>query len=748
MSKTWCLTKNAEEKLIQALKEDGDPQKMVDRGSEGRLKWFGDLLGEENARNLNALFEEKMLLKSQINGFKSFIKRVGGSPKVQRDFLSRLERLKTALTKGEVDQYLQEYVQRKLGIEPLTENQFKVVSDLSNKVSELTKDFDPKEMKWKSEDSRKMKGALQVELEKYVQELKDGKTLGQIARQRGTQFKEEFVKNPARAILNVGLDSAKEIANTSVSLVASMDNSLFGRQGILTLISGHPKIWFKNFIKSFDDIAKTFGGEKTTDTLLSELYSDPLYMNGEYQKAKIIDVVDEQYPTSLPRQLAESKFLPLKAFGKGFEASEAAFKNGSLRMRTELYKMIRNAKEAKGIEMTDEEIIGTGKVVNSLLARGDLGRQNNNPIVRFFMWAPKMLKADLDVITAHQFSDIPKEDRKTALKNLATIVAVSAVIESVASALGAETELDPRSSDFLKVDKKYGFLRGIPQLITLASRLMTGTYKNKNGEIIKYEPGFGKQSRMDAVVSFVRGKAPPATGAIWDQLAGQDYQGNVPTMSSVLMGKGVPISIQNLVKLSKDPSTDNAIGVVADFFGLNANLNPESNIQSEVIPENTVVKPDDLFSTIEIYAKALGADPEDAINKFLSGQKIIQVNDGGIIVVKRQSVEDSQKFKKEWVESHGGSTKDIKEVKLDHVVPNKLGGSELEDNWAVIPTSVWSMNTKVENTLIKAVKEGKISKKEAQNLIKEYKNPSVDSQGNVTEDPDKELGEEIIQKYK
>lgn len=764
----WCLTKVAEQKLLEALKEDGDPQKMVDRGSEGRLKWFGDLLGGENAHNLNNLFEQKMLLKSQVNGFKSFIARVGGSPEIKRDFVSKVERLQKALTKGEVDQYLEDYVSKRLGFEGLSENQYKVIDEMTKKISDYSKEYDPKTQEWASEEAKTMKGATERALENFVEDTMRGKTIGQVMRQRGGRFKAEFAKNPARAVGSMILDSANEIARSSTPIVATLDNSLFGRQGIAALLTGHPKLWARNFAKSFVDIVKEYKGQKTTDALLSDLYSNPRYMNGEYRKAGIIDVTEEQYPNlsltervskALANAGSENKtpiklaLSPARILGRTFAAAEAAFKNGSLRMRTELYDMMANAKIDKGIEMTPEEIKGAGKVVNSILARGDIGRLGGNPIVRLMTWAPKMLKADLDILTAHSFEDIPASDRKVAFGNLAKIVAATFVIETVAGATGHKTELDPRSSDFLQIDGKYGFLRGMPALITLAARMLPqalggGQYKNASGQLVKYEAGIGKRSRLDALISFLRGKAPPATGAVWDIAAGQDYSGNPPTFSSVMLQRGVPISMQNLLKVAQDPSVDNAMGWVADFLGLNSQLQPSPNIQSQVIPDKTVVSKGDFMSTLEVYAKAMGTDPETAMSRFLTGQKIMQVSDGGIIVVARQSVGDSQQFKKDWVEKNGGSVSDIKEVKLDHVVPNKLGGEEQASNWAVVPTSVWSANTKIEDTLIKAVKDKKLSLKDAQNLMKEYKNPGVDANGFATEDPDKEKGQEIIDKYK
>jgi hypothetical protein len=126
----------------------------------------------------------------------------------------------------------------------------------------------------------------------------------------------------------------------------------------------------------------------------------------------------------------------------------------------------------------------------------------------------------------------------------------------------------------------------------------------------------------------------------------------------------------------------------------------------------------------------------------------MQVSDGGIIVVNRQSITDSQQFKKDWIKKHGGKIEDIKEVKLDHVVPNKMGGEELKDNWAIVSSSIWSNNTKIETTLIRAVKNGKIKLKDAQDLIKKYKRVGKDSQGNIMENPDKKIGLDILNKFK
>ena len=734
----WCLTKQAEAKLLEALEKDGNPQKMVDRGTEGRLAWFAQYVGEENATHLNYVFETKMLLKSQQKGMQSFVNSIGGSKQIQTDFLSKVNRLKTALSNKELDQYLETFVSQRLGTS-INEEEFKTISKLSDDLNKLKESFDSDNKIWKSEKDGIDFGAKQQALNVFIENLKSGdKPVKEMLKDRGYRFKEELeTKGKIRATANILLDTAKTIAENSVALVASFDDSFIGRQGIVTLLTGHPKVWGKAGIKSIGDFANTLRGKNAEDALMATVFSDPLYITGEYEKAKIIDRMEEQYPTSLAQKIP--------VVGRFLKASDVAFKNSGVRIRTETYKILRDVKESRGIEMTPEQVVGLGKVINSMSARGSLGRFDN-PLIRLAMWAPKMLKADLDILTAHTFSDIPKADKKVALDNLVKIILATVIIESIATLNDKEsTEFNPLSSDFLKLkfgDTRINFLRGMQGIIVLVARMLMNKYKSATtGEIKDYGSGFGETSRFDALLNFFVNKAPPATRGVIDVLRGRNFAGDEPTLSSTLIQTGVPITIQNVIQLVKNPTIDKAFGVVLDFFGIGSNTFRDSNIKSEIIPTNEVIKNEDFMSMVQVYAKALGTDPETAFNRIFSGQKIMQVSDGGIIVVARQDVADSEAFKKQWVKDNGGSVKDMKEVKLDHTIPNKLGGSESPDNWKVVPTAVWSSYTKVENALIKAVKDKKVSLKEAQQMIVEFKKID-DTKDRATR------GQEIIDQFK
>ena len=733
----WCLTKQAEQDVKSALAKDGDPQKMIDRGSEGRLAWFAQHVGAENAERLNYLFETKMLLKSQQKGFESFVKYMGGTKEVKRDFLSKVGRLEKALDKKEVNQFLETFVSRRLGVS-VNKEEYASITKLSDKLNTLRENYNPDTMSWNNKLNQDDYGSTQVTLNHFIKSLKNPEqSVVGMLKDRGYQFKADSKNGIVRATGKLLVDTAKQVADTSVSLVASVDNSFVGRQGIFTLLTGHPKIWGKTFVKSIGDFVKVVGKNKAEDALMAQVFSDPLYMNGEYQKAGIVDRSEEEYPTTLPER------LPI--VGRFFKASDVAFTNSGVRMRTELYKTLRALKISQGTEMTTEQVKGLGKVINSLSARGNIGRLNS-PITRLLMWAPSMLKADFDIMTGHQFSDIPKADKKIAFDNLVKIIIATVFIETIATLNDDEkTELDPRSSDFLKLkfgDTRISFLRGVAGLIVLTAKMITGQTKSATtGEISDLESGFGKTSRFDTLLNFFVNKAPPSTRSLIDITRGRDFKGDTPTFSSILMQTGVPISVQNVIELVKNPTIDQTFGTILDFFGFSSNTFRDSNTKTEIIPTNEVLKNEDFMSMVQVYAKAMGEDPETAFNRIFTGQKIMQVSNGGIVVVERQDVGDSQAFKKEWVKENGGRTSDMKEVKLDHTIPIKLGGTEKPKNREIVPNAVWSSYTKTENALIKAVKDKKIKLKDAQDLIVEFKN--IDD----TKDR-KVFGEEIQSKYK
>jgi hypothetical protein len=138
----------------------------------------------------------------------------------------------------------------------------------------------------------------------------------------------------------------------------------------------------------------------------------------------------------------------------------------------------------------------------------------------------------------------------------------------------------------------------------------------------------------------------------------------------------------------------------------------ESGDKPKFNPDETT-SDQSVISTVWAYAKAIGVDPATAFDRIFTGQKIRYVSNG-TVVVERLPLSASQAEKK----AQGGTGSD---VKLDHTVPLQLGGSNEKSNLKLVPTTIWESYTPVENFLGTNLRAGKLSKKEVQSLISDFK---------------------------
>jgi len=140
--------------------------------------------------------------------------------------------------------------------------------------------------------------------------------------------------------------------------------------------------------------------------------------------------------------------------------------------------------------------------------------------------------------------------------------------------------------------------------------------------------------------------------------------------------------------------------------------------QQERDPEQFESDSDASFiDKVKVYAEAVGTDPVTAFNRIFTGQ-VIRRTDNGAIIVERMSYEDSQQVKKD----RGGNNQTFK---LDHTIPLQLGGSNSEKNLVLVPTEEWERNTPVENYLGEALREERVSKKDAQEYIQAFKDGTM-----------------------
>jgi hypothetical protein len=180
--------------------------------------------------------------------------------------------------------------------------------------------------------------------------------------------------------------------------------------------------------------------------------------------------------------------------------------------------------------------------------------------------------------------------------------------------------------------------------------------------------------------------------------------------------------VEKVYKLKEKGSLEEAQALVDELSDEDYELyqrvkkeNPQDGSKPEYkagegVSENSVIK------SVITYAEAIGTNPVTAFNRIFTGQKIRRV-DNGAIIVERMPLEKSEKVK-----SDRGATENMR---LDHTIPLQLGGSNSKNNLKLVDTSVWSSYTPVENYLGKKLRDNKVSKKEAQNLILRFKNNEI-----------------------
>lgn len=568
-----CLFKETKDRFVQALKSgELNIDKLSNLAtSEERRAVLSKFVGEENAAQVNALFESNLLKKNQNAAMISWIKSVAGlKPEVKRDLVAKIEKLGSVLTPEERSTFFQDLASQRLGTE--------VTREQASKISELANAF--KEAK-ANPNSGIEYGATEVALNNYVNDIKLKNSEQTFA--EGIDF---LKKNPI-----VGTkEGIQKIAGIAKGIKASLDDSAIFRQGWKTMFT-NPGTWAKNALQSFKDIASQLGkSAKSSDVLdgiKAEILSRANNRSGIYKNMKLdIGNLEEAFPTSLPEK------IPL--FGRLYKASEVAYTGFLYRMRADIADQMVEIASKSGVDVTNKaEVESIGKLINSLTGRGSLGSlEKVGSEINTVFFSPKMLKANIDFLTAHQLQKgVSPFVRKQAAINLAKVVTGIASIMAIANTLKpGSVEFDPRSSDFGKIrinNTRFDISGGMSSIITLAARTLPGlagqktyTKSSTTGKLTETNTGkYNSKSSMDILGEFSMNKLAPLAAVLRDIYNKKDFDGNpvslLPTKKNQyqgeLMNLVVPLPITNAIELYQSKDAPILAGIIADALGISTN---------------------------------------------------------------------------------------------------------------------------------------------------------------------------------
>jgi hypothetical protein len=546
------------------------PEKMISISSKERQAVLGEIVGPENVQWVNAALESKILLKDQRRGMVSWAKKVAGlSEPVRRDLISRVQRENRLLDPENSGSFLESLAAKTMGHE-ISFAEAKNVSSLASQVKvnkARVKETDPIKS-----DSRLAYGAAVVRFKDYVGELKQ---------QAGKVGPMWYVKHPFQSI--------HRSAGVAKSMLSTLDNSFFGRQGIKVLWT-NPDIWLRGFVKSWGDIGKELAGRDAMFAIRSDVYSRPNSLNGKYAAAKL-DLgigTEEAFPSHFPSR------IPI--LGRVFKGAESAFNGGAMRFRADIGDRVIAAAERNGVNVLDSaQVEPLGRIVNSLTGRGNIGRLDAfGQEVNALIFSVKFLKANFDTLTAHQFQkDITPYARRVAAMNMVKILGGISGTLTLANLLSpGSADLDPRSSRFGKIkvgNTTFDITGGMASLATLAARMVPTQHKGKWGFYVKGTDGkvrelgtakFGIRSPLDVAWDFTQGKFAPYMALLRDWYRGEDFHGNqtyvegkryLPAPGAIIRAHA-PIPAQNFVETMNDPkAAPLLLTTILDGLGIGAN---------------------------------------------------------------------------------------------------------------------------------------------------------------------------------
>ena len=600
----FCLTIDQENKLKEAFVSGKlDPFKLSEMSSEQRRVALEKFIDAENAANVNSLFESKLLLKNQVQGFKTWAKSlVGLKPKIKRDLLTKIERLNEigVLDPADLKSFKEDLARTRLGF-GVTFEEAKVINELSAKRVESKEAWEAKlkenpewetdpyasTKEWKNDQARIDYGLKQVALENYVNDLRVQ------AKSKGVSLKED----PVRSIANAIKESPTFFSNLFKSTMASFDDSFFGRQGIKNLYGtpSQKRIWVKNFVKSFSDIAMELRrakvkGVRPMDMIKAEVYSRPNAVNGKYKAGDYrLDVLHEEaIPTSLPEKIP--------GLGRLFTASETAFGGGALRMRADLADMLISQMDTQGINTLDpKNAKPAGNFVGSLTGRGTIkatGKQIE--ALNLLLWSARFFKSNVETVFAPAKFAATKLGLKTvesegaafiekkAAQNMVSIAGHVAGLMMMAGFLDPESvEEDPRGTNFGRI-KIFGhwtdITGGMRSIAIMAARLVPITRDGERGVWKKSSTGkwtnltageFGKDDAVDVFMNtLLLNRLAPVASIIRDYYRGEMFGGEPFDIKKSIINSLTPLSIQNVNDV-KDEKFESVLAVgISELFGL------------------------------------------------------------------------------------------------------------------------------------------------------------------------------------
>lgn len=510
--------------------------------TEQRIQALDSVMGS-GGKDINLLYEKKLLLKNRARSFDKFIDDISGisaqkKAKIKENIAKRLSERKETINNEELLGIVQETLNKKYSLD--------IPDEAVEKMFQLRKEIDIlKEKATGTVDGSNEKlewGYKEGEFIDIVDELKNSSSDKFFKTIKKSLLESKEKISAQEGVLGKTGKTIEEIVNSVLSIPskgikAAWDASYIFRQG-LKVLTASPKIWKQNVggsLKSWknvynkelmDEVYKGF----RADIITRDLYQDAI-------KSKLaIGVIEDFFPTNIAEKIP--------AIGNLFKASDNSFTMFSQGSRMDLFEKYVKLYEFKKGRIPDADAMKSiANHVNGLTGRGGLGKaEASSGWLNQLFFSARYQVANLKTFTDPLFSK-DKFVQRIAAKNLAVHAATIFGVMTTVSAF-TDVGFNPKKSTFGKAripgTKKWvDVTGGLGSYISTIFRMFDGADKQLD---------YGEDNGWDILTNFFSGKLAPVPGAIRDYFSQRDYSGKKPTALSTLRSLFIPINADNVWK--------------------------------------------------------------------------------------------------------------------------------------------------------------------------------------------------------
>lgn len=575
MAKNYCLPSALVRSFLSGIHNgDLDVFNLQNLSSADRHAKIAQYIGDDHASEVNALFEQKLLLKYKFGLF-DWVKQVTTdlSDSQRKTILDKINNLdERILNPKDQQSFLQDLASEKVGARVSME-QAQQIFDLSQRAESLKAEWlqnlDQNISRHDTENpivlQRIRYGNALLDLKDYIESLKpDGST---------------FVHR------TLNLLSVPKTVSTGLLHFSALGVQAWG------MIS--KRVTWEAFGQQF----RYFYDEQNYRDLQAYIISHPRYIFAQKGHLGLTDVsgdlnlreeaLQSNFLQNLNEQLADKTGLPINVLGASSRAFTGFLNYTRFNRFVDLIEAADRSREARGLDKltTDDKVVSDiASVVNNFTGRSNLGPRdslaNNQAWLNATFFAPRKLGATFQMFSPIEYTRLALNAKKTgdwtafkaATSQLTGSIMATGALLYLANSMGYKVDYNPASTDFLKIEtpngEKIDVTGGNAIYLRLWGRIFLNKTINQYGEKTLGE-GYKPLTRRDMIVQFIQNKLAPVAGAIADWTAQTERNPFDP--EAELKDKFQPIVMENLMNYySNQP--DKAMSdlpVLASIFGYN-----------------------------------------------------------------------------------------------------------------------------------------------------------------------------------